>query len=383
MKKFFKFLFVLIIILLLSFILYSFISNTNKISDEEKTELLSYIDDIYNNVHSIPEFDDINDANEYWIWDNINQYLSNHEEFNNRNKKNFDYTYEEICSYAQKLYGKNLKKVFPKENDIMLYDETTNKYGVPAYSLEASYHYQVENIEKNNNIYTVDIIDYAVSLFECFGENPSYHINFFNNFEFNLNYDNSKDIIFYTTKFKDYENKVLENKDKFTSKTLSIEYDKTSNEYHILSCKYNIKDIDIIKQEYSKMLDSFDLINLDYNMDELNTSEQSKIKNIDEIISIYTNNGLNIYKNTHPLLSFKNDEAFISLGGMYTLDYIYSTDFSNIERNGNEITCTAITLLREDISSLNPSSNTVSHNFKIIKENDIWKIDEFSLDFNV
>lgn len=382
MKKFFKFLFALIIILILFFTLYSFISNTHKISDEEKKELISYIDDIYNHVYSIPEFNDINNADTNWLWDNINQYLSNHEEFNKRNEKPFDYTYEEICSYAKKIYGDNLKKVFPKENEIMLYNEKTNKYGVPAYSLESSHHYQIENIEKNGNIYTVNIIDYTVSLYECFGNNPSNHINFFNNFEFDLNYDNSKDIIFYVMEFENYEDKILENKDKFTSKTLTIEYDKNSNEYHILSCTYNNKDIDIIKQAYRKMLNSFELMYLDYDMNEFNSSDQAEIKNFDEITSIYTNNGLDIYKNTHPLLSFENGKTFIALGGMYTLDCIYSSEISNIEKKENEMICTVTTLLREDITSLEPSSKTVSHTFKIIKENDEWKIDEFSLDFN-
>ena len=162
MKKI-KFLIGLIfIILLIVFIFSNQSRNNTTLSEKEITEISAYIKDIYNIHYAIPEFDDINKADEFWICDNINQYLSNHKEFENRNLEG-NYTYEEISNFAKTLYGSNFSLEIPRQNPAMIYYEDTNTYGIPSYNVESLKECQIENIEKKGDLYIVKIIDYTIS----------------------------------------------------------------------------------------------------------------------------------------------------------------------------------------------------------------------------
>ena len=163
MKKF-KFIIgmLLIILLIISILFFPKSKNITNLSETEINDISAYIKDIYNIHYSIPEFDNINKANEFWICDNINQYLSNHKEFEERNI-NGDYTYEEICDFAKTLYGNNFSLKIPKQNPAMIYYEDTNTYGIPSYNVESLKECQIENIEKQDNLYIVKIIDYTIS----------------------------------------------------------------------------------------------------------------------------------------------------------------------------------------------------------------------------
>lgn len=398
MKKLFNFLIFITLFISLILLIFKFISNHKSpniiISDSEKENLIIYLNDIYNSIYGIPEFNNINEADETWLWDNINQYLTNHSEFEERNL-NCSYTYEEISSYAKILYGDSLNKKFPIGNEVMIYDEENNLFGVPSSYFNNFFEYQIENIQKNNNIYTVNIIDYAISFWEHQGEHPTYNTNFFNINEFNLNGELSKDIIFYVTDLKEYENNILKNKDKFTSKTLTIEYDTNTQKYHIKSCKYNYSDKDIIKDAYFKMLNSFNLYYLKYNSLDFETSDIAEITNINNITSIYTENGLEIYKNLNNKLLYENENAFINYTTLQTTDNldltynVFSTEISNINKTENEITCTITNKLLKNSYYTNypPSeedfiSEPFNATFKLIKINDVWKIEEFNITFN-
>ena len=187
---------------------------------------------------------------------------------------------------------------------------------------------------------------------------------------------------------------VLENKEKFTSKTLTIEYDEQNKQYHIISCKYNYSDIDTIKNVYSKMMDSFNLYYLKFDINESTNFEKIEIQNFDEITSIYTTNGLEIYKKLNNNLFFEENIAFINYNTWQTLDnpdllyHVHSTKFSNIEKKENSITCTvSSTLLKNPYeASYPPTENDLENQpftakFKILKIDNKWKIDEFNIDF--
>lgn len=379
------------IILIIIGLIY-FIAKNNKIleitstelSDTTKSEIISYINDIYNIHRSIPEFENINKADELWIWDNINQYLCNHSEYEERNQS-CDYTYEEISNFAKILYGEQFILETPIQNPAMIYDEETNKYGVPLYTVESLKEYQIESIEKSDNIYTVSIIDYVISFVPPFGNESKENLIYFHNItDFNLN-SMSPNIIFELTELKNYKEKILENKDNFTSKTIILEYDENSNQYHILSCKYNYSTEDLIREKYTQMLDSFSIYNLEYNQNDFNASIYAEITNFNDISSIYTKNGTEIYKKTFELLIFKDDKVFIEAGDFAPTDKLFLTEFSNIQNNENEISCTVTSTLFKSfdyeltIQDLDPELFIT--NFKLIKENNEWKIDEFNIKF--
>lgn len=384
MKKSIK---VLVIVLILVIILSTFFivknknseNSKNNISDVEQKEIATYINDIYNIHTAIPEFEDINDANELWIWDNINQYLCNHEEFEDRNQY-CDYTYEEISNFAKILYGNDFSLTVPVQNPAMIYDSENNTYGVPLYTVETLKECQIESIEKSGNTYTINLIDYVISFVPPFDSTSSdEEIYFYNITEFELN-SSASNIIFKIEELKNYKEKIFENKDKFSSKTIVLEYDENLKQYHIKSCKYNYSDINIIRDKYKQMLETFNLYTLEYNETD---SYYAEITNFNEISSIYTENGLNIYKDTFKLLIFKDDKVFIKSNDFYLLENLFTTEFSNIQKNENEITCTVSSTLfnSSEISENNISSEPFIATFKLVKADNNWKIDEFNINF--
>ena len=155
MKKFIKIFIILIIIVFITFGIYKLTQNKSKKTTSNYPDLEKYINTIYGKTYLIPEFENINDADENWLWENINQYLHNNSEFDERNSKQYDYTYDEICQFVNTIYGPDLKKTFPTGAEYMRYDTYHDKYGPTSYGLEYYYDYKIENIDKNENIYTI------------------------------------------------------------------------------------------------------------------------------------------------------------------------------------------------------------------------------------
>lgn len=107
----------LLIIIVLSGILISMIiyrnvvvGSTNNITIEEINNIQDYISKIYMwkevTGEALPAFEDINQAQDLWIWEVVNQ-----------NLENFNVTIEEIQSVAKEIFGKNFTKEFPKERN--------------------------------------------------------------------------------------------------------------------------------------------------------------------------------------------------------------------------------------------------------------------------
>ena len=195
MKKIHKILILIIIILLIILISILFFLSNKKQNNENYDELIKYVDTIYSKQFLIPEFNDINKTDPNWFWDNINQYLNNNSEFESRNRLYCSYTYDEIYEFAKVLYGNNISQELPKDSSYFIYNPSSRKYGPTAYSLENYYDYQIDNIEKNENIYTVSIYDYTISYYRTLGENPDNLIDIYNNYDFLLNGDNGTPIL--------------------------------------------------------------------------------------------------------------------------------------------------------------------------------------------
>lgn len=196
MKKFVKILIILIVILLIIFGIYKFSTSKNTTPVDEFKDLKNYLSIIYGKTYLIPEFENINDASENWLWDNVNQYLNGTPEYEERNNKAYDYTYEEICQIVNKLYGNDLTKKFPTGAEFMRYDTYNDKYAPTAYGVQSYFDYKIDEIKKEKNLYTVSIYDFTISFFRTLGENPEDLIDIYNNSDFAINGDNRNSYYF-------------------------------------------------------------------------------------------------------------------------------------------------------------------------------------------
>lgn len=385
MKKFIKIFIILIIIVFITFGIYKLTQNKSKKTTSKYPDLEKYISTIYGKTYLIPEFENINDADENWLWENINQYLHNNSEFDERNSKQYDYTYDEICQFVNTIYGPDLKKTFPTGAEYMRYDTYHDKYGPTSYGLEYYYDYKIENIDKNENIYTISIYDFTVSLYRTLGENPDDLIDIYNNYEFILNEDNGTPI----TSIKNLNDKnfsnILDYKDKLSHKILTIKYDEKTKNYYITSCRYvNTKPEEILAVYYKKMQNTFEVWNIDYEYDDIYTSSEILVKNFDKLSSIYTENSIETYKNEMDLFVFKdNGEVYITAGDINIADYIDTIDIKNVKNESNKISCDIVRTFRKSFNPEDTEYNetyTKTDNFTIIKDSssNSWLIDKFN-----
>ncbi len=100
---------------------------------------------------ALPVFDDINNADDIWLWEVVK-----------KNLENYELTYEEIEAKAKEIFGENFNKQFPKGgNEILKYNETINKYLATETDFdEMEDNFLLNNIEKTQEGYTVEIIEY-------------------------------------------------------------------------------------------------------------------------------------------------------------------------------------------------------------------------------
>lgn len=99
-------------IVLISMIVYRnlAVGTTNNVTIKEINDIQEYISNIYMwkevTGEALPKFDDINQADDLWVWEVVNQ-----------NLEKFDLTYEDIQSTAKKIFGQAFTKEFPKERN--------------------------------------------------------------------------------------------------------------------------------------------------------------------------------------------------------------------------------------------------------------------------
>lgn len=151
---------VTILILLIVFIgmlIFRTSENEKEIKIDEINKIESYIKKIYGwkevTDDALPEFDDINNANEKWLWGILRENIDDSE-----------IDYSKIENTTKEIYGKNFTKEYPKEGtEFIFYDKEKEKYIVKETTLDAVNDlFLINKIEKNKNIYDVEIAEYLV-----------------------------------------------------------------------------------------------------------------------------------------------------------------------------------------------------------------------------
>ncbi len=130
-------------------------NQNNSVSIEEIEEIEEKISSIYMwkevTGEALPEFQNINSANEIWIWEVVKN-----------NLENYEVTYEEIEESAKLIFGEEFNIEFPKEgNSSFEYNSETNKYIATEVELDQEEDlFLLDSISKTDDGYEVEIIEY-------------------------------------------------------------------------------------------------------------------------------------------------------------------------------------------------------------------------------
>lgn len=131
------------------------IKASNNISIQEIEKIETYITKIYMwkeiTGEALPDFENINQANDIWIWEVVK-----------KNIEDYELTYEQIEDKAKELFGLDFTKQFPKEGtEYLTYDEQTDRYYAVGRGLdEEEDSFLLNKIEKTNDGYEVEIVEY-------------------------------------------------------------------------------------------------------------------------------------------------------------------------------------------------------------------------------
>ena len=153
-------LFIIIIILVMIFIgmvVYKniVINANNNVTIEEINQIETYLTKVYMwkeiTEEALPNFEDINQVNDRWLWEVVK-----------KNLEDYEFSYEEIEEKAKDLLGEKLTKRFPKEGtEYIIYDERKDKYyaiGMGLDQLEDLF--LLNEINKTQEGYEVEIVEY-------------------------------------------------------------------------------------------------------------------------------------------------------------------------------------------------------------------------------
>lgn len=157
MKKFFVIIIILVIILI-GMVIYKNIlikNNNANIDIQSVNKIEAYITKLYMwkevTGDALPSFENINDADELWLWEVVR-----------KNLEDYELTYKQIDDKKVELFGEGLTKKFPKDGSKYLkYDEEKDLYiqvGMGLDNLEDDF--VLSKIQKNIEGYEVEIIEY-------------------------------------------------------------------------------------------------------------------------------------------------------------------------------------------------------------------------------
>ena len=228
----------LIVIILILLVIFIGMYVNRKIEIDNKTvsvaeveEIETYMQKIYMwreiTEQALPTFDNINNANDIWIWEVVK-----------KNLEEYELTYEKIQEKAKDIFGENFTKAFPKEGtEYLVYDEQKNVYNAIGMGLDQEDDcFLLNKIEKDKEQYKVEIIEYLVDYSE-FG------IETENTEEKNIKIKNLKEETIATIKSTEDESKIIdlvkENADKFTKKEIVLNKNN-ENKIYISSVIKNI-----------------------------------------------------------------------------------------------------------------------------------------------
>lgn len=182
---------------------------------------------------TFPVFEDISQADNYWIWSTAINAVGKDSMGTIQSKK------DEIIESAKKLYGKNIPN-FPEDKakleklDIQ-YVEQNNTYSWigNSRSIPETGHYVITSKnEKEKNLFEIEIAEYIVYEWsEPYVLIKDINGNMIQKFDFNVDYSNSDEM---EQTIKNYMDKYINNFDK---KLLTIKYDVYTGCYNIISSK--------------------------------------------------------------------------------------------------------------------------------------------------
>lgn len=194
-------------------------SETKKVTNLEKTMVEDYVQKIYKygEFEIMPNFDDINKADEEWVWAIAFSQLEN---------KEMVQKYE-VVDKAKELFGQGFNKE-PKEDSIIsaYWNEELNYYEGKAHGFmaEEEARYIIKDAYKTDNTYNVEIVEYVLNVNEVMEEkvNPQVIIK------------SGNKIVKTVSENEDYDY-VKENTSLFASRILELQ--EVNGKLHIVSCK--------------------------------------------------------------------------------------------------------------------------------------------------
>lgn len=143
--------------ILISMIIYKnmAVGSKNNINIQEIQKIEEDISNIYlwkevTNV-ALPEFEDINEATDIWIWEVVK-----------KNIDKFEVSYDEIVQASKEIFGQNFNKEFPKSgNSSFVHDEEKDIYIPTEITLDQMEDvFIISDIKRNVESYEVEIIEY-------------------------------------------------------------------------------------------------------------------------------------------------------------------------------------------------------------------------------
>lgn len=208
--------------------------NTYSISD--MNQINDYIKKIYSYYEtSIPEFDNINSADEDWLWA-VSFFKS---KFGNY----LFVPYSLVQGNAKELFGSNLKKEFPKtEIKVATYTSKDNTFDIKGRGGNTFWPtYAILDVEKTSTGFNVKIVEYMIDRTGGYGAASEEEAIAAADKIYLCKNSESRMKQFKVGEERLIEDYVLENKDQFTSKLLTLTQDAQTKQLYITSSKNIVK----------------------------------------------------------------------------------------------------------------------------------------------
>lgn len=211
--------------------------NTNTVEQEElkertkvdEEEVKDYINSIYINFGiKLPSFDDINLANENWVWItafyNVEDYI-----MGDVIKK------DKIEDKSKDLFGDNLKKELPKEGIEGLIEPVDEGYCVSSVRLDGDYveEYEFINIDIKDNEVIVEIAEYKYDVLR--GEDGLLEVKNIANEEVIKKFNAEDYGENYESLYEDISEYVKNNPNKFSTAKLTLEVNENTGKLNLKS----------------------------------------------------------------------------------------------------------------------------------------------------
>ncbi|MBR3002760.1 MAG: hypothetical protein IKF38_04265 [Clostridia bacterium] len=200
---------IILFIIFISMVIYRNAEKEAEVKVDEVNLIEEYMEKIYGwkevTDEALPVFDNINNANEKWIWGTVRE-----------NIEDYDIGYEIIENTAKELFGNEFNKQYPKEGtEFISFDAEIQKYQINEITLDAKKDsFLLNKIEKNKNIYTIEIVEYLVDYTDS--ENGKIVIR-------NINEENIYELTEEEATESNIKNIVKENMDRFSKKHVILE----------------------------------------------------------------------------------------------------------------------------------------------------------------